>query len=67
MIIPKDKHIYIYNGEKYIVRYTSIFDNTVTIQTIPNNNEGSKFKNVKYWSFVRYAKHIGQLKIGKSY
>lgn len=70
MTLPRIKHIYLYKGKKYIVRYCTMIDLELIAQTIPESNkeyESSEFITFNYWEFLIFAKHIGEVKLSKAY
>lgn len=70
MTFPRIKHIYLYKGKKYIVRYCTMVDLELITQTIPETNkedENSEFVTFNYWRFLIFAKHIGEVKLSKAY
>ena len=68
MVIPKKNNIYLYKGNKYIVRYCALIDPIMTVQTLTEENqEYSTFENISYWNFALKAKHIGELKLSEAY
>ncbi len=67
MVIPQMKHIYLYEGKKYIVRYCAMIDPILSAQTCEDNEKSSTFQTFNYWKFAFKAKHIGEEKLGKAY
>lgn len=68
MVIPKENNIYLYKGNKYIVRYCALINPILMVQTlVEENQEYSTFENISYWNFALKAKHIGKLKLSEAY
>lgn len=67
MTIPKVKHLYLYKGRKYVVRYCAMVDKDLVAQTYAEDEVKSEFNTFNYWDFLFHAKHLGEIKMSKAY